>query len=370
MILVAVMLSSILIAAPGASNNNHVQLTMSLGEEWDSNAARTLNLSSLDKESDLLTRVIGELKWAHIVNPSNSLVGTVLGGAKRFHSQQSEDVIVHNISLGSRHKLSPKWKLGTDVRFRMTRMRSVLRDYSLAQGDLRLDWLGIKSVESGLTVSAKRFMFPTETRLSYYGGSVTLGFSGKLSEHMQWRTTGTYERDEFGGNALTTVFDPNNNQMTVTFCDEEDSRFLQTCMSQPRQDDILVARLGLFYQRFFLLRGNLFFERRRSNSVYEDINRVGLTVSTTLEMFAGIMLNALASIQYTSEQSLSQNLYQFQPEDDENQNRITLQLSREIISQVDLLVRYEYFSNAFATSDTLFTRQTAFVGLRFDTQSS
>ena len=303
MIAATMLIGSILIAAPESSNNSQLQLTMSLGEEWDSNAARTLNLSSLDKESDLLTRVIGELKWAHRLNSANSIIGSILGGAKRFQSQQSEDVIVQNISIGSRHALAENWKLSTDTRFRMTRMRSVLRDYSLTQTDLRLDWLGGNSVQSQLMTSAKRFIFPTETRLNYYGGSVTLGFSGKLSDHMRWNANGTYERDAFQGNALTTVFDPDNNQTTVTFCDDEDSRFISTCTSEPRQDDVVTARFGLYYQRLFLLSGNLFFESRRSNSVYEDINRVGLTISTTIETFAGIMLSALGSIQYTSEQS-------------------------------------------------------------------
>ena len=364
------LVGTILASAQNPASNGRIQLKMSLGEEWDSNAARTLNLSPLDKESDLLTRVIGELNWTRPLNRSHSISGAILGGAKRFHSQQSEDVIVQNLSVGSRHILSPSWQLGTDLRFRMTRMRSVLRDYSLAQSNLRLHWLGVKSFQSQLVVTAKRFIFPTETRLNYYGGAATLGFSGKLSEYMKWRTTGTYERDGFDGNALTTVFDPGSNQQTVTFCDEKDSRFLQTCSSQRREDEVFLARVGISYQRLFLLNANLFFESRRSNSVYEDINRIGLTLSTTVETFAGIMLSLLTSIQYTSEQSLSQNLYQFQPEDDENQNRISVQLSREIISRVDLLIRYEYFSNAFATRDTLFTRQTAFVGLRFETQPS
>jgi uncharacterized protein with beta-barrel porin domain len=78
------------------------------------------------------------------------------------------------------------------------------------------------------------------------------------------------------------------------------------------------------------------------------------------------MVNALAAVQYTSEQSLSQNIFQYRPEDDENQNRITLQLSRVIHASLSGLLRYELFTNAFATNDTAFFRQTVFAGLSFE----
>ena len=339
---------------------------LSVGQEWDTNVSRTLDISNSEASGDLLTRLVSAARLHHRISPRHHVISSYVLGVKRFDESEDEDVIVQNLFLGTRHFFSKHFRLEADGRYRQSRMRSILRDYSLGRGELKLGWRTKKNTDYWISAGANRFLFPNETRLNYSGIFTALGMSGKLDTHLHWRVGASLEQQYYDGNALTTVIAPWNNQRIVTFCDETERRFGDDCYAPPREDSLILSSAKLTYQHLFILGAELQFQSRRSNSVYEDINRIRLSVFTTFELAYEIMVNALAAVQYTSEQSLSQNIFQYQPEDDENQNRVTLQLSRLIHGSLSALIRYELFTNAFATNDTAFIRQTVFGGLSFE----
>jgi hypothetical protein len=364
-------LMTFLIASPPTQleskrSNTKLGFRVSVGEEWDTNVNRSLSISRNEAQGDLLTRLVSAASLHHQFRKNHYLLGTYVLGAKRFREAQDDDVIVQSLSLGSGHYLTENFRIETNARYRQSRMRSVLRDYSLGRGGLRLGWRSKKRIDYWIGGGANRFEFPSESRLNYSGVYGSAGVSGKVDKHLHWRVLTSLEKQFFDGNALTTVLAPWNGERVVTFCDDLDQRFGQTCFSPRREDSLVLGSAKVSYQHLFILGAEIQFQSRRSNSIYEDINRIRLSVFSTFELGYEIMVNALAAVQYTSEQSLSQNIFQYRPEDDENQNRITLQLSRVIHASLSGLLRYELFTNAFATNDTAFFRQTVFAGLSFE----
>jgi len=365
----------LLIAATPKENaeNKHdrarLSLRLSAGPEFDSNANRSLSISQDDSKSDRLVRLLMDTKLQYNFNKNHRIALAYVVGAKRFQEEGAEDVIVQNLYLSTQHKTPSTIRFESMFRYRQSRMRSILRDYSLARGGVKIGWRPRSNFDLWISGGGNQFVFPHENRLNYSGPYGSAGLYWKPSSYLRWDFFTVYEQQYFEGNALTTITPFGGNQLVATFCDELDRRFHGQCSSQPRFDAFFMGSIRVSYQRLFILGAELQFQSNRSNSVYEDINRVRLSVFGTYEIGLGLMLNVLAAIQYTSEQSLSQNIYQYQPEDDENQNRLTLQLSREIYQSISAILRYELFANAFATNDTAFFRQTVFAGLSFEIDS-
>lgn len=342
-----------------------MSLRLLAGPEFDSNANRSLVISREDSKSDRLVRLVMDSKLHYRLSKVHSFSGSYLLGTKRFQEEDAEDVIVQNMVANSRHQVTERVHLGSVFRYRQTRMRSILRDYSLGRGGLRVGWKPVPMLDIWATGGGQRFIFPHETRLNYLGPYASAGLSWKTSPYFRWDFFAMFEQQYFDGNALTTVKPIGGSQLIATFCDDDDRRFRGRCKSQIREDRFFLGSVKVSYQRLFIVGTELQFQGKRSNSVYEDINRIRLSVFATRELGLGIIVNALAAVQYTSEQSLSQNIYQYQPEDDENQNRLSLQLSRTLYNSTSAVLRYELFANAFATNDTAFFRQTIFAGLSF-----
>jgi hypothetical protein len=347
------------------SRSARMSLRLLAGPEFDSNANRSLVISREDSKSDRLVRLVMDSKLHYRLSKIHSFSGSYLLGTKRFQEEDAEDVIVQNIVANSRHEVTERVHMGSVFRYRQTRMRSILRDYSLGRGGLRVGWKPVPMLDIWAAGGGQRFIFPQETRLNYLGPYASVGLSWKVSPYFRWDFFAVFEQQYFDGNALTTIEPIGGSQLIATFCDDDDRRFRGRCESQIREDAFFLSSIKVSYQRLYIVGAELQYQSKRSNSVYEDINRIRISVFATRELGLGIIVNALAAIQYTSEQSLSQNIYQYQPEDDENQNRLSLQLSRSLYNSASAVLRYELFANAFATNDTAFFRQTVFAGLSF-----
>jgi len=152
----------------------------------------------------------------------------------------------------------------------------------------------------------------------------------------------------------------------VTFCDGSDDVAPPACTPTPRADRVITVGASAVYRAGFVLGGDITAWFQRSNSASDDFDRVRLSVFATLPLPWELVLSLAGAIQINSAVSLSEALSAFRPDDDENQNRLSVQLARELFGPIDGLLRWELYANEFATAQNRFFRQTAFVGLSFE----
>ena len=81
-----------------------------------------------------------------------------------------------------------------------------------------------------------------------------------------------------------------------------------------------------------------------------------------------IVLNVLGSVQFN--QGVSVTATKNLAEDDENQNRLEIQFGRRIYEGLGAEIGYALYANAFATANASFLRQTVYVGLSYELDSS
>src|SRR5688572_9237519 len=72
---------------------------VSAGGEWDTNATRTIDKSQV--KSDGLVRLLVDTRARFDPAPGHQIAAGYLLGAKRFFRIDTEDLLVHNLSLSS-----------------------------------------------------------------------------------------------------------------------------------------------------------------------------------------------------------------------------------------------------------------------------
>jgi hypothetical protein len=351
-----------------AAEDPSLELRLVSGTEWDTNAQRAvksdvflIDTSRREIVGDALLRVELDGKGHLPIADGHGIdLGYVLG-AKRFFSEQSEDVLVHELQLTTKHDLSSLFRVEPFGRFRASRMRNSLRDYTRygAGAEVALEPLAGWSV--GAFGLYDRFAFGPEPGLSYVGPVAGGGVAWWPVDRLRLEISGAHAWRDYEGNAWQLI------DQGPTLCDGTDG--ITTCTPLPRNDTELSIGARALYRGNFVLGGEILARFQRSSSDFERIDRYHFSVFGTFGLPLGFVISLQGGLQFN--RGLSATQAQYLVEDDENQNSVELELGREIIDGLGAEVRYALYANEFATQEeTHFRRQTFYLGLSYRFESA
>jgi hypothetical protein len=371
-----VLVPPLLLLACAQTPEAALSFRVALGEEWDTNARRTItagdvnvlpgaSLPSGPVVGDGLTRLLADTQGVFRFGERHQLnLGYVLG-AKRFYGYGSEDLLVHDLSFGTSHFLSSWLSLASWGTLRASRIRSGLRDYSLGTLGAGVYVRPIELFTIGVSGGLTGFDFVPERRLSFgapsVGGEVTvrpiarLAFTARI-DHI-WRN--------YHGNALVLgqVGTGTNAVDRVVFCDATDRSTVDRCTPVARNDTEVAFALRGAYRGKVVIGGEYLLRVQRSTSRFEDIDRHRLSGFATFPLPFGFTANLLAALQINSGVSITGTKYV--GEDDENQNSVQAQLGYDLSEELTAQLRYALFANQFSTAPVSFLRQTVYFGISY-----
>ena len=365
-LLAAVLLS----AAPGDAERTWLlepkgRLRLATGGEWDTNAERGVDgEEGAESTSGALLRLLieadGQLRWT----AQDHLQVRYVLGAKRFFEQSAEDLLVQDLSAYSRHRLG-RWFSGrVSGRWRQSRIRSGRRDYDLGLGGAALSLFPGAGFTVELRGSYSAFEFSPEPDFDNagptLGGELTWAPTSKLSfsAHLDHGWLG------FSGNAFVLGREVRSDGSILsrpTLCATPQEQMLLSCRPLGRDDTELSVGGRAAYRGGFVLGGEALVRMQRSSSLLENIDRFRVSLFATFKLPLSLVFNVLGSVQINKGVSVtaSRNL----AEDDENQNSLKVQLSRQLIDELSVELGYALFASAFATASASFLRQTGYLGL-------
>lgn len=357
---------STLLALAAASDRSLIlepdlQLRLVSGSEWDTNAQRAVARGDRDIVSDGLVRLLVDTHAQLAITGDDHLRASYTLGAKRFFREQGEDVVAHDLRLGTTHRLAGPLGLHADGRFRASRMRNGLRDYTLVNGG------------AGPLLELGDFVLSAYAHYERFGYGITdtLDYQGPVTgAELSWRGTKKLSITGFAAHAWR-GFEVNARQDVST----EEQLKVDTCDGPARdplcedpyrrKDRELGAGVRALYQGSFLLGGEISARFQDSNDALERIDRYRLSIFATIPLPLELLLSFLGGLQFHRGLSATQasNLV----EDDENQNSLEVQLGRKITAALSVNARYALYANSFATNDdTRFFRQTFYLGLSYE----
>ncbi len=337
-----------------------------LGAEWDTNAKRALS-DTANLTQDGLSRLVLDLAGSVEIGGAHWLdLGYVLG-AKRFFTESSEDLWVHDLRGTTTHRLTTGMTASLFSSFRSNRIKSGLRDYDLFHIGAEWRYQPIKTLRFMLHGGFQNFSFAPEQRFAYrgpeFGGTISFNPTPKL------QLQGGLEviRRDYRGNALVvgTRIVENTEEAVLTFCDDPLEGL--TCTPIERDDQELRYKLGIVYQGGFIVGADYLLMVQRSTSNLEDIDRHRASAFISLWLPLKLSLSLLGQIQFSQGVSVTQN--RLLQEDDEAQNSVELQLARHVTTHLRLELRYAFFRNQFNSNNVHFARHTVYVGLGYLAES-
>jgi hypothetical protein len=348
------------------------RLRATLGAEWDSNAQRRLSSRPADVRGDSLVRLLldGSLELG-LGDRHRAQLGYVLG-AKRFSVESTEDVLVHDLGLGTTHRLAERVSIRSYGSWRQSRIRNGSRDYTLGGAGGGLAWQPHPTVSLDLQGGWVRLAFPPERRLAYEGPRLGAELAWRPTRGLRFSSFVDHAWRDFDGNAVAPARVPDGQggtRIVYSFCDGTDGIEPPSCNATARADSGLFVGVRARYQGRFVLGGELTLRTQRSNSAFEDFDRYRVVLYATVPLPGELVLNLMGAVQLISQVSLTNVSFQFMPEDDENQNSARVQLQRRLGDTLGAFARWELFANEFATADVRFFRQTVSLGLEVQLDS-
>ncbi|MCK6551701.1 hypothetical protein L6R52_38060 [Myxococcota bacterium] len=361
--------TDVLTPRAASDDDAHLELRISAGGEWDTNARRAISgfrdpggTVTSSVVSDGSARLVADLSGSFALGAGHVLeLGYVLG-AKRFFAEGAEDLLVHDLRASSEHPLVEGLRLSTWGTLRATRMRSGTRDYSLGAAGLALGWSPVDTLVLRATGAFTAYDFDLDDRFSYRGPTAGGDVSWRPFDRVVVGARADYGWRRYDGNGLQVVFEPNRigvPEPRITSCEGT----AETCTPEPRRDTELQLAVRAAYRGKIVVSGEWMARIQRSTSDLESIDRHRFTLLTTFPLPFELTGNVLAALQVNSGVSLTDT--KFLVEDDGNQNTLQAQLSRRLGDGLSAELRWALFANQFTTSDVSFLRQTVYFGLSY-----
>jgi hypothetical protein len=152
----------------------------------------------------------------------------------------------------------------------------------------------------------------------------------------------------------------------VTLCDGTGDERLEgfTCDPVRRSDTLLAAGSRVAYRGPFIVGGSVLARFHRSNSDFENFDRFQLSGFVTVPLPFRFVINLLGILQLNRGTSLTQA--QIQADDDENQNRVDVQLSYGLAEGLHVDAKYSLFADEFQNRSVDFLRHTFYLGLSYE----
>lgn len=350
-----------------------IQARFTSGAEWDTNAQRAVNegqtplpaFQNLRVEGDGLARITADISGQIV--PSRRLAAW-LGyqlGAKRFVRERSQDFFTHQFFAQGAWFVSDAATLGASGSFRLSRIRSGLRDYNIGSGSAYARWTIVDGLSIGATGVFTGFRYLFDDHFDYRGPS----FGGDVlftpTERVRIFAGGVHHWRDYARNGLVPTVVAGGNPIP-TFCDElyAPSGTI-SCTPTPREDTEVDVFVGARYTGPFQVGGQYRLRVQRSNSPYENTDRHRLTFDVTFSIVDDLTATAIATLQLNNQTAITDTLQQ--AEDDENRNSASLGLRYAATDNIAVDLRYAVYVEQFSTNTASYLRQLFYLGLGYRT---
>lgn len=350
------------------------EFRVSSGTEWDTNARRAIagatNIPGFGNAvvSDALLRLTVDAETTLRITSQDWVQLAYLIGAKRFFGEGTEDLLTHDLRLYTNHLFGSLVSFSVFGQGKANRMRSGVRDYTLGLGEASLSVHFTPELSLTARGRATSYDF-TDSRLAFAGP----GVGGELSwrPHRRIRVSAFADLDwrDYRGNAVVPLLDESTGQPFrnfVTLCDGTGDERLDgfTCVPVPRADTLLAVGTRVSYRGPVILGGSLLARFHRSNSDFENFDRFQASAFATVPLPFRFALSLLGILQLNRGTSVTQA--QFQADDDENQNRLDVQLSYRLADGLQVDAKYSLFADEFQNQAVDFIRHTFYLGLSYE----
>ncbi len=371
----SIVLLAVVAQASTATTSNAkstVRARFTSGAEWDTNAQRAVRegempldaFSDLREVGDGLARVTADVSGR--ITSSRGLTA-YLGyqlGAKRFTRERGQDFFTHQFFGQGAWRVAPL-TFGVAGSFRLSRIRSGLRDYNIGSGNafVRLEVLDNLFVGASGTFTGYRFLF--DDHFDYRGPSAGIDVQFTPVSRLVLFANANHHWRNYERNGLTTTT-IGTRPPFPSFCDEENSPAAgYNCVAELRRDTEIDLAFGARWVSTFQLGAAYRLRAQRSTSDFENTDRHRITVDTTFEIIDDLTATILAVLQFNDQTAITDTLQQ--AEDDENRNNLSLGLRYAISDNVAIDLRYALYLQQFSTNDASYLRQLFFLGLGYRT---
>lgn len=354
------------------------QLQASAGPEIDTNARRSVSGDASTvfgpgrgegEVTDGLLRMLLDAQANLRIGARHQVYAGYVLGAKRFLTEDSEDLLTHTLSLESQHELGSTFDVGLSGWLRSSRMRSERRDYDLGIVTVRAGARVSEQVRVEVGADLRAFGFDIQPKFDFWGPQAFVRVRWRPTSALSFFVRGALAHRRYAGFALVTgtreLADGQVEELPV-FCDGDPAEVAFDCEpAGPRRDfEGQVQVGGRLRAGPLLLRGGYLVRLQRSTGVIQDIDRHRIFAQVTWALPVWrLTTNLMAALQLNNGLSdVSQQT--IVAEDDENQNSVRLQLRRPLGAHVDAELHYALFANQFGSADVRFLRQTVSLGVR------
>lgn len=354
-------------------------LRASLGTEVDTNARRAIEPTDAEPidgaiQTDGLFRLVLDAYGRVDLGRGFELRGQFLGGAKRFMETTDQD----QWSQYSSAELRKRWggfMLGVAGSFRITRLRSAIRDYAQQVAQLKSEVeLGAQWV-AGASVGWLAYQFEPQPDFSYSGPSASLSVRTTLTGGLVFGGWVEGYLQDYDGPILVLEDDVLNRGVlcTPTIADIpcEARRDVQVRVGgQLRYDGDWIG--GVSYQ-VSVQESNS--EERPGGGpngediALEDVVRHRIGAFATVPLVWQLLLSVQGAIQINDGTSLTDAL--LLGDEDENRTSLQAQIRRPLFADVAIEARYAFYTNQVGGGvDFDFSRHTVFLGLSVWTEGA
>lgn len=336
----------LLICVARAASASDVDWSVKLGEEVDTNPARTIGERS---DTDAATRLFASVAGGGWLGDRWTLSGSGQLGGRVFASTSAQDMLALQASGAAAWWAGYSTWLGARASWKDRRERGGFRDYgrasALAEAGLALE--GFDAVAAG---GWSWFTYRPDHDLDATGPTASLRLVGRPSR--SWTLSAGYTATWRRLNEDRYVWD--TDEGAIAFSTEEDARrdVLHAPYASVRYaHHRIVVELG--YQLI----------RNRSNSRLRSYVRHAVTPSLTFVPFGDLMVRGAVTLQRTTwdDGNLVDETVGL---DDENRNAVTVTLEHPLGPDwLAIEARYARYSEAFTGDDTLrFDRSVVYLG--------
>lgn len=357
---------------------DYVRFRVALGGEWDTNARRAVEGAEASErtrteEGDALVRALVDAQGRLRFGRRHRLTLGYLLGAKRFFGVTGQDLVAHELTIDSRHRLFNGGALGISARGRSHRVRDdTARDYDL--GLMRTGFsFRLSRLSFELSGALSGYDYPEQPFFSYWSPAIRGTMAVVLSRRWDISISAGYAHRDYAGPGLVQTFlvDTEGNRFGPfpTFCTNPDAT--EQCTQVQRADDEVQVQSGISYRGPFLGNSALLLgiqyllSIQRSTSDYENVNRHRASLFATVSLPASFTLSVLSALQFNDGTSITDTLTL--AEDDQNRNVLQAKLAHRFSDPISIELRYALFADQFSTTDVSYLRQTIYLGLAFET---
>ncbi len=322
---------------------------LSISTEYDSNIYRSTYNTNEKIISDFDLRLQSDF-YFRFSKDKNIINTNLMNGAKLFINNPDADTIVNQADISYIYKmriLTPE--IGTEIKDISS--INTIQDYTILRPYFNLNFK-INGFFLKLATGFETFIFDFNDNYSYEAPLTGFLTMLKIDDNLNLNINYIFKYEFFDSYAYKKA-------------GNLDSDSLLTEKTQKKTADTnhnILLRLN--YESDILLSLSYNPEINISNSIGESVFRQRFQLSVASQIFLDIYINILLSFMVSSFKDgilISDQILLIN--DNENRNYVIIKLSREIVKNLMLEIKYSYFYSEFSNYTTSFSRYTIASGL-------